>query len=47
MKLATIKRKFKEIDTEGYCQNCMVGTKIINVPKEKCKCSCHKTTKQK
>jgi len=27
---------------EGYCHNCMVGEGIVNVPEEKCRCSCHK-----
>jgi len=32
----------KKTITEGYCHNCMVGSGIINVEPDKCRCSCHK-----
>jgi len=35
-----IKKDTKSL--EGYCHNCMVGSGIVNVEPDKCKCSCHK-----
>jgi hypothetical protein len=40
MKKLYIEEEVKTL-TEGYCQNCMVSSKVVNVSPDKCKCNCH------